>query len=290
MGSKLAEELRTAVLLRSVTGQLKVWLQLQIDDTFGYDKVRELILSYERSTAKWTEQMVLGTSMASTDTGGPMEVDRIQKGKGAGKHQSKGSGKKGDGKGAYHEQKGISKGDQKGKGKFHASDKGKGKSNSKSGNFKGYDLKGHGKQRSYNSKGKGYGQGKGRGDGGKGNQPAIQCWHCGGNHKAANCWKGNHVRQVFDEQDTQQQQQQRQSSTPPSQSSQSQRTTNSVPPSTASATTYPVNRVSTYNDTSELVFDLRGDDVDFSDIRICAVKTADVSSRCVETFCIAHDK
>ena len=80
LGSKLAEELRTAVLLRSVTGQLKVWLQLQIDDSFGYDKVRELILSYERSTAKWTEQMVLGTSVAS-DTSAPMEVDRIQKGK-----------------------------------------------------------------------------------------------------------------------------------------------------------------------------------------------------------------
>ena len=99
------------------------------------------------------------------------------------------------------------------------------------------------------------------------------------------------MRQVFDEQDTQQQQQQQhqQSSPPPSQSSRSQRATNSVPPSTASATTYRVNRVSTYNDTSELVFDLRGDDADFSDIRICAVKTADASSRCVETFCIAGD-
>ena len=31
LGTKLVEELRTAVLLRSVTGQLKVWLQLQID-------------------------------------------------------------------------------------------------------------------------------------------------------------------------------------------------------------------------------------------------------------------
>ena len=292
LGSKLAEELRTAVLLRSVTGQLKVWLQLQIDDTFGYDRVRELILSYERSTAKWTEQMVLGTSMSSTDTGGPMEVDRIQKGKGAGKHPSKNGGKKGDSKGAYYDSKGASKGDQKGKSKFHNSDKGKGKNkNSKSGSFKGYDLKGHGKQVPYNSKGKGYGQGKGRGDGGKGNQAVIQCWHCGGNHKAANCWRGNHVRQVFDEQDTQQQQQpqQQQVSPPPSQSSQSQRATNSVPPSTASATTYRVNRVSTYNDASELVFDLRGDDVDFSDIRICALKTAAVSSRCVETFCIACD-
>ena len=98
LGTKLAEELRTAVLLRSVTGQLKVWLQLQIDESYGYDKARELILSCERSTARWTEQMVLGSSMASTATGGPMEVDRIQKGKGDGKAQQKGNGKKGDGK------------------------------------------------------------------------------------------------------------------------------------------------------------------------------------------------
>ena len=281
----MAEELRTAVLLRSVTGQLKVWLQLQIDDTFGYDRVRELILSYERSTAKWTEQMVLGTSMASTDTSAPMEVDRIQKGKGPGKQQ-KGQGKKGDyQKGGY---KGGSKSDSKGKGKMQVKGKGKTK-NSKSNDNKGYDSKGHGKQWQDHSKGKGQGQFKGCGDGGKGNQYTIQCWHCGGNHKAANCWKGSHGRQVFDEQDTQQQQQQQQLSIPPSQSSQSQGASNSVPPSTASATTYRVNRVSTYDDTAELVFELRGDDVDFSDMRICAVKTADVSSCCVETFCIACD-
>ena len=131
-----AEELRTAVLLRSVTGQLKVWLQLQIDGRYGYDKVRELILSYERRTARWTEQMVLGSSMTSTDTGGPMEVDRIQKGKGDGKAQQKGNGKKGDGKGTYGG-KGKSKFDQKGKGKFSYGDKGKGKGkHSKSGDFK----------------------------------------------------------------------------------------------------------------------------------------------------------
>ena len=250
LGTKLAEELRTAVLLRSVTGQLKVWLQLQIDDSYGYDKVRELILSYERSTARWTEQMVLGSSMTSTDTGGPMEVDRIQKGKGDGKAQQKGNGKKGDGKGTYGG-KGKSKFDQKGKGKFSYGDKGRGKGkHSKSGDFKGHDSKGHGKWQDY-SKGKGHGQSKGRGDSGKGGQSAIQCWHCGGNHKAANCWKNNHVRQVFDGQDSQQQQQ---SSNPPSQSqsSQSQQANSSAPASSA-ATTYRVNRVSAYNDT-ELVF------------------------------------
>ena len=195
LGSKLAEELRTAVLLRSVTGQLKVWLQLQIDDSFGYDKVRELILSYERSTAKWTEQMVLGASMTS-DTSAPMEVDRIQKGKGSGKGQ-KGSGKKGDpNKGGHGYFKGKSKGDHKGKGKF--SDKGKGKSkNSKSSGGKSFDGTGHGGQWSDHSKGKGYGQFKGRGDSGKGGKSTSQCWHCGGNHKAADCFKNNHVRQVL---------------------------------------------------------------------------------------------
>ena len=284
LGTKLAEELRTAVLLRSVTGQLKVWLQLQIDDSYGYDKVRELILSYERSTARWTEQMVLGSSMTSTDTGGPMEVDRIQKGKGDGKAQQKGNGKKGDGKGTYGG-KGKSKFDQKGKGKFSYGDKGKGKGkHSKSGDFKGHDSKGHGKWHDY-SKGKGHGQSKGRGDGGKGGQSAIQCWHCGGNHKAANCWKNNHVRQVFDGQDSQQQQQ---SANPPSQSqsSQSQQANSSAPASSA-ATTYRVNRVSAYNDT-ELVFDLCGSDVDFSNMRVCAVKS-DLSSCSVETFCIHSD-
>ena len=77
LGTKLAEELRTAVLLRS--------------------------------TAKWTEQMVLGTSMTA-DTSEPMEVDRIQKGKGSGK-QSKGHGKKGDHHKGGYSPKGRSKSD-----------------------------------------------------------------------------------------------------------------------------------------------------------------------------------
>ena len=115
------------------------------------------------------------------------------------------------------------------------------------------------------------------------------CWHGGVNHKAANCWKGNHVRQVCDEQDTPHQQHQQQQSIPPSQSSQSQHVSNPAAPSSASATTYRVNRVSTYNDAQELVFDLCGSDVDFSDIRICALKTSNLSSCCVETFCIANE-
>ena len=70
------------------------------------------------------------------------------------------------------------------------------------------------------------------------------------------------MHQVCDEQDTTHQQQ-RQQSIPPSQSSQSQHVSNPAAPSSASATTYRVNRVSTYNDAQELVFDLCGGDVDF---------------------------
>ena len=50
-----------------------------------------------------------------------------------------------------------------------------------------------------------------------------------------------------------------------------------------------MNRVSTYNDAQELVFDLCGSDVDFSDIRICALRTSNLSNCCVETFCIANE-
>ena len=60
LGSKLNDELKAAILLRSVTEQLKTWLQLQVSETTTYNNVREHILAYERSTAKWTEQMVLG--------------------------------------------------------------------------------------------------------------------------------------------------------------------------------------------------------------------------------------
>ena len=42
LGTKLAEELRTAVLLRSVTG-LKVWLQLQIDDSYGLTRANSFM-------------------------------------------------------------------------------------------------------------------------------------------------------------------------------------------------------------------------------------------------------
>ena len=70
LGTALAEEIRTAVLMRCITGQLKVWLQLQITETTSYNQLRELVVSYERSTARWTESMVLGAEVP--DSSAPM--------------------------------------------------------------------------------------------------------------------------------------------------------------------------------------------------------------------------
>ena len=96
LGSALSEELRSAVLLRCLVGQIKTWIQLQLTDSTTYLQIRESVLSYERSTTKWSETMVLGFSNSanSADTSAPMEVDRIKgKSKGKGKPDQKGKGK-----------------------------------------------------------------------------------------------------------------------------------------------------------------------------------------------------
>ena len=92
--TKLNDDLKTAVLMRSVAGQLKTWLQLQVSETTTYAKVREMILLYDASTTKWSEQMVLGVDNNSSGADGPvpMEIDRIE-GKGKGKGVSKGKSK-----------------------------------------------------------------------------------------------------------------------------------------------------------------------------------------------------
>ena len=181
LGSKLNDDLKAAILLRSVTGQLRTWLQLQVSETTTYNNVREHILAYERSTSKWTEQMVLGNDLslnASQDTSGTMEVDRVFDAKG--KHKGKkGKGKdKGKNKGKFDSAKGKGSGFKgsptwnSGKGHSQWSGQSSGKGNGGSSNF--WDGKGKGK----NNKGKD--KGKGRFDG--------TCHKCGKyGHKAETC-------------------------------------------------------------------------------------------------------
>lgn len=172
--------------MRCITGQLKVWLQLQITETTTYNQLRELVVAYERSTSRWTESMVLGAD-AVVDTSAPMEVDRIQQ---------KGKGFKGkDGKG-----KGVKGKDGKGKDGFKSKGKTKGGKQFHPHQFQ----KSSGKSWSGHSKGKDQNRDKGKGFGGKTNSggkgQTISCWTCGGNYKAENCWKNSHVRNVVDEQ------------------------------------------------------------------------------------------
>ena len=71
LGSKLNDDLRTAILMRSIQGQLKTWLQLQVNEGTTYNSVREMILVYDASTTKWSEQMVLGADGVTGNSDGP---------------------------------------------------------------------------------------------------------------------------------------------------------------------------------------------------------------------------
>ena len=78
MGNNLGDEIKTAVFLRSVQGTLKSWLQLSFKDNTTYAQMREAVLSYDTSTTKWSEVMVLGRDGSANDTSAPMEVDRVK--------------------------------------------------------------------------------------------------------------------------------------------------------------------------------------------------------------------
>ena len=182
IASPLADELRFAVLMKCLSGQLKTYLQVTLKDSTTYEEPRESALRFDTSTIRWTQSMSLGAPVsAAQDTSGPMDVDRIEKGK----------GKKG------------SKGKPFNKGK----DKGKGKQKSKNSGEKGSNSgKGYGNQQSnWSSKGtswhnnswnsandgsgkggKSYKGGKSK-DAGKG-KDSNTCHRCGGHgHFARDC-------------------------------------------------------------------------------------------------------
>ena len=170
LGTKFNEDLKTAILMRSLTGQLKVWLQLHFNESTTYAKVREMVLRYDSNTTKWSEQMVLGTdsSMSTAEGPVPMEIDRVEP--------------KGKSKGAKGKWKSSSEGKSKGKGKSKDA-KGKGKSSDQ--NQKG--SKGNASLQNDRSKGKGKGDPK-------------ACYICGRTgHVAKDCWHSGQVRQVGSE-------------------------------------------------------------------------------------------
>lgn len=177
LGSALAEEIRSAVLMRCLVGQIKTFLQLQITDSTSYLQIREAVLSYERSTTKWSETMVLGLAGSPSNGDDPMEVDRIKgKGKEKGKHKSKGK----------HDAKGKGKA-EKGKPSWN---NGKGSSQWDNGKGQQWNPSNHSQTKGspwqstdYNNKGKGKSKDKG-----KGKSNSETCFRCGKpGHRAKDC-------------------------------------------------------------------------------------------------------
>ena len=74
-GSKLPTDMKAAVLLRAVGGQMKVRLNLTLNEGSSYQKIREAILAFDTATAKWNESAAISFTTTSpmtqaVDTGG----------------------------------------------------------------------------------------------------------------------------------------------------------------------------------------------------------------------------
>ena len=165
LGGKIGEEMKAAVLLRSLSGPLKTHLNLTLNEGSSYSKIRESINAFDTA---WNEAGSLAYTTPQSDPNGlmPMEIDRVQKGKGK---SGKGKGKSKDGKG---------------KGKDFDGNKGKSKGKS---DWRQDSGKGHGGK---DSGGKGQkGKSKTR------DKTSLACYTCGQvGHVARDCWRN--VRQV----------------------------------------------------------------------------------------------
>ena len=123
-----------ATLIKCCQPRLREQIQLSITDTTSYVDIREKITSYERVSKAWTSEQVLkhvndqpNYASGSNDGPIPMEVDRIEKGKGKQKGKQKGRGSFGGewasswafgrGRGRGRTNKGKGKGKTKGKSK-----------------------------------------------------------------------------------------------------------------------------------------------------------------------------
>ena len=112
-GVSVQEEVKVAVLLKCLSGQLRTHVSLQLSEGMSYLELPECLLKWDRAQQRWSHLLPVSSDEVT------MEVDRIeQKGKGKkGGSSQKGKGKKGEtGKG-----KGSWTNDTKGKGKQFAS-------------------------------------------------------------------------------------------------------------------------------------------------------------------------
>ena len=125
-GTPLADELKTAILLRCISGSLETHLNLNMKDGTKYLEVREEVLRWDRAQQKWNG---VSPVVEESHEAVAMEIDRVE---GKGKGGKKGKGKNKGGAKGKTKTKGKDKGDSQKGGKS-----GKGKSSSFSGQRKG---------------------------------------------------------------------------------------------------------------------------------------------------------
>eukprot|EP00435_Cladocopium_sp_Y103_P040582 s1727_g11.t1 len=115
------------MLLRVVPTQLRNHLQLAMEEDADYSKIREKVISWERTASSWSSQAVYRELDIKKDDRNdevvPMEIDRVKgKAKGKQKGKSKSAGKDSKGEGKWKDGKTKSK--DKGKGKDYGYGKG----------------------------------------------------------------------------------------------------------------------------------------------------------------------
>ena len=180
VASDLADEIKFAVLLRCVGGQLRMYLNVNITEKQSYSELREAILRYDRATVRWTDAMALGTDLSASGTDLASQPVDMDIGRVKGDEKGKGKGKKGDerGKGKGY---GLHSGFGQGKGKH---DKGKGKG-------------------SWSAWSSNTGQ-KGREKGKAKDKSEVVCHSCGKKgHFARDCWSRNSSFQQHQQQQNQ---------------------------------------------------------------------------------------
>ena len=166
-----SDDAKVASILLACPQSIRSHLQLWIDDSTDYDKLKAKIMQLESMMTRWdSSNSLMMPGRASDDTSSPMEVDYIGKGY-KGKKGQKGKGK----------EKGKSKGKDKGK-------KGGDHRGEWRNDWKGGDRKG----KSSWEKGQAKSKGKGKDKGEKGKQTCHICNKPG--HFARDCWR--RVQQV----------------------------------------------------------------------------------------------
>ena len=55
LGGKLSPDMKSAVLLRAISGQMKTHLNLILNEGSSYNKIREAVIAFDTATTKWNE-------------------------------------------------------------------------------------------------------------------------------------------------------------------------------------------------------------------------------------------